>query len=432
MTTEANPKQTGFRRDCLNHELFSTILEGIDKTATLLHCEPHPLDVSSGNMCQSVTSGQTESDSRIIGHCAFCLSYKLPSLKSSQSSHDIVKEKIVVLKSKARHKEMLHYFHTIAPFPNLNDALHKAWHEMLSIYSSDNLEHLELDFVKLNDPVIQTIIPDVYWTFTVEEKDIFVYAIEYFQGPEYSNNSSDWKREDIISILQGLATLHGRYYGCTDVIPENFTQHLNVITKENLAKSVQSTKVLLNEAKISCPAYITDDIYNLALMVIENINQLGEILESCPYTLIHRDCSPNNICIRKVPKAGKSALCLYDWEQAGIGPPQVDLAFFLIFLYPNTDTMNFYVEKYVTFLKEQVLRNKKVDPGKLPEDEFEAKRFHEVLDASMMWLLLKCVTIDVTMWRIFNKKAFFVAILENVTKHVFSVRSKYSFLQTLP
>lgn len=70
-----------------------------------------------------------------------------------------------------------------------------------------------------------------------------------------------------------------------------------------------------------------------AILSIDNIDA---ILAGAPSTLIHNDCNPRNLCLRKHPVQLKEpgevcTLCLYDWELATIDVPQRDLAEFLTF-----------------------------------------------------------------------------------------------------
>ena len=96
---------------------------------------------------------------------------------------------------------------------------------------------------------------------------------------------------------------------------------------------------------------------------ISHIDKINAILADAPCTLIHNDCNPRNICLRKSPLqvSGEScSLCLYDWELAAIDVPQRDLAEFLTFvLMPSTplgvrvELTNFYrckLEQYSNYL----------------------------------------------------------------------------------
>ena len=87
---------------------------------------------------------------------------------------------------------------------------------------------------------------------------------------------------------------------------------------------------------------------------IAYLPQMVAELASAPITLIHNDCNPRNICLRKepttesmnhfqtttpgrVPYSDPRIMCIYDWELATIGVPQHDLAEFLAFtIQPTT------------------------------------------------------------------------------------------------
>ena len=100
-----------------------------------------------------------------------------------------------------------------------------------------------------------------------------------------------------------------------------------------------------------------DLIFSVRVRVMDNaimnINRINSVMVSAPRTLIHNDCNPRNICLRKLSTEqldGESArMCLYDWELATLDVPQRDLAEFLTFtLLPTSTTatrmelMNYY------------------------------------------------------------------------------------------
>ncbi len=83
---------------------------------------------------------------------------------------------------------------------------------------------------------------------------------------------------------------------------------------------------------------------------IDHIPQIWAVLDTAPSTMIHNDCNPRNICLRRntapsvpsvpapppgdadsLPYPDQRSLCMYDWELATIGVPQRDLAEFLAF-----------------------------------------------------------------------------------------------------
>ena len=100
----------------------------------------------------------------------------------------------------------------------------------------------------------------------------------------------------------------------------------------------------------------------MTTQAIDSADSMWKIIDSFPQTLIHNDCNPRNICIRKttsIQGTGGShddprRMCIYDWELARIDVPQHDLAEFLAFvLQPDTSLhkrMEF-IEYYITMLE---------------------------------------------------------------------------------
>ena len=82
---------------------------------------------------------------------------------------------------------------------------------------------------------------------------------------------------------------------------------------------------------------------------ILNIDKMNAILGTAPCTLIHNDCNPRNICLRKSPlhiedKNVACSLCLYDWELAAVDVPQRDVAELLTFILMPTTSMDIRLE----------------------------------------------------------------------------------------
>ena len=101
----------------------------------------------------------------------------------------------------------------------------------------------------------------------------------------------------------------------------------------------------------------------ITLQAIDSADAMWNIFDSFPHTLIHNDCNPRNICIRKAGSAQGTTgshddprkICIYDWELARIDVPQHDLAEFLAFvLQPDTSLQRRMelIEYYITMLEE--------------------------------------------------------------------------------
>ena len=100
-----------------------------------------------------------------------------------------------------------------------------------------------------------------------------------------------------------------------------------------------------------------DLLYRVQLLrtAINHIPQLWVTYENAPKTLVHNDCNPRNLCLRKsslaMPKSNENVpyndprtLCLYDWELARIDIPQRDIVEFLAFVLPPTTNGKFRME----------------------------------------------------------------------------------------
>lgn len=85
----------------------------------------------------------------------------------------------------------------------------------------------------------------------------------------------------------------------------------------------------------------------LVTRFIDNLDQLWQVVESFPQTLVHYDFTPRNVCIRKQePKEDNEhepfsinnktcrLSCIYDWEMATVHAPQHDVVEFLAFALP--------------------------------------------------------------------------------------------------
>ena len=100
---------------------------------------------------------------------------------------------------------------------------------------------------------------------------------------------------------------------------------------------------------------------------IDSADELWKTFDSFPKTLIHNDCNPQNICIRKATSDQGSnsdedlrQICIYDWEMARIDVPQHDLAEFLAFVLPPACSMNkrmelieYYIEMLEKYSKQK-------------------------------------------------------------------------------
>ena len=107
----------------------------------------------------------------------------------------------------------------------------------------------------------------------------------------------------------------------------------------------------------------------MTIQAIDSADAMWKIFDSFPQTLIHNDCNPRNICIRKAASSTQGTteshddprrMCIYDWELARIDVPQHDLAEFLAFvvqpetsLYKRMELIEYYIAMLEQFSKQK-------------------------------------------------------------------------------
>ena len=143
-------------------------------------------------------------------------------------------------------------------------------------------------------------------------------------------------------VLHDLAALHAIHLNKTAKFEAS--TWIDMIPGEKL---VQLWTIFLEAAHSEFPRFWTDKRFKMTNLAIKKFGDIESILMAAPRTLIHNDCNPRNICLRKAETIGggdifstiadSCRLCLYDWELAQIGTPQRDMFEFLSFtLKPST------------------------------------------------------------------------------------------------
>lgn len=90
---------------------------------------------------------------------------------------------------------------------------------------------------------------------------------------------------------------------------------------------------------------------------LANLQNIVSDLDAAPQTMIHNDCNPRNICLRRVaqtstrhgtptecPYEDQRCICIYDWELATINVPQHDVVEFLAFTLPPSTCLDKWLE----------------------------------------------------------------------------------------
>lgn len=379
---ETKPVAKGFSFSDVDKDLVTDILAVYDSTALLQEYSVFEPDFSRGIVSKYASLLDRRKD-RIIGHTAIKITYKLPG------KPDNVQEKVVILKSKITSDELVDFMYIL--FENEDDddkikaAMKKGW-GVLGCHMSD---HREIEFVRLEDDVLKSIQPQCYWGRKNEKQGIFVFAMEYLDNVNFIHPEDlfSMNYKDIVALFSGIAVFHARFFGQTDKIPVNLRQYLSKANKSFLEAGAE-WRTLLKASHSSMPNLVTPTVYRVTMAIIENLGYLGDTLDDFPVALIQQDCSFRNFCLRRDPVPhGKQRLCLYDWEFATIGPPQMDLAYLL----SNTPYQHWkhVMHMYQFCLKEEVKRQ-------CPQflSYLEDGLFFKIFDLCVMYVLIRYTCIS--------------------------------------
>lgn len=133
-----------------------------------------------------------------------------------------------------------------------------------------------------------------------------------------------WQAADYLLATEQMAILHDRFWGLgqdlavypwlTQSLQRNRDIYLNAAMKD--AETLAENQETMLKTHTNVPE-ITEKI-------LENIDQIANVLESSPATLLHGDYWPGNILIHQ-----QGGMTVYDWEDAGIGPAVFDLLGFI-------------------------------------------------------------------------------------------------------
>jgi thiamine kinase-like enzyme len=134
-----------------------------------------------------------------------------------------------------------------------------------------------------------------------------------------------WRRCDIATALDGLASLHAIWYE-REAELRRMPWIGYVQSSAGMAEMSDLWTALAAHAAPAFSSWADPGVVSLQQRLVATIPRWWGDLEAAPQTLIHNDFNSRNVCLRN------SALCAYDWELATIGAPQHDLAEFLCFV----------------------------------------------------------------------------------------------------
>ncbi|KJE95848.1 hydroxymethylglutaryl-coenzyme A reductase [Capsaspora owczarzaki ATCC 30864] len=323
-----NRPEFGFKREYLTDDFFGQVIKREGKLAKWSEL---PVDASS-----SILSDLTKTElSKLVGHFGFAIEYTPTAGTAPKPATSRI-----VVKAKATDEETINMINKIAQACGGRLAAKYEYFKFETGFRKCHIRELALMAMSFEHPVIQRLAPKVYHVNRDDQKEIFVYAMEYLESVSHLNSVDAieiWTPDDIRVALRDIAELHASFLDKADELKK--AEWMDFPTRQRMIQMKELWIELLAHNQREFPDLWTKEIVLVAQRVIDNISFIWAELEQAPRTLCHNDFNPRNVCLKRTP-AGGLQLCLYDWEMSTLHVPQHDVAEFLAFTLPTTTTVD--------------------------------------------------------------------------------------------
>lgn len=278
----------------------------------------------------------------ILTNVAAKISKKLMGFTILQLQHQGLEHKLL-LKSKPLDEDVIKGLHVIAASidPEISDLI-KAYKEVLE-YKNCHLKELEITNFLGHERF--PFMPAYYGKMQNEAREVYFFIQEFLDYSALSlvnaeNHPELWSREHIENVLSVMSGFHNNAgTGEIGVIQEFSAWKALPLYEKLLSVIISERSEFFDVAKLS----------GIVRSMPDWEQEAGEI--DIPRVVIHNDCNPRNIAIRK-----NGAPCIYDWELAVIDFPSRDVVEFLSFVltpdFSETELMsylNFYADLNPTY-----------------------------------------------------------------------------------
>ena len=362
---------------------------------------------------------------KIIGHRAFEVSGK-------RAGSDEVTTQVVALKSKERRMTglagimgMIH--------PDLVKPAAEQSNDKTFPLNTNYLREIRIAERNVNDPILASIQPKVYYTLLDEEKEQFMFISEYLDPSLHDHADAieggagieSWDDESISKVLQDLAGFHGSFYGRQEEVQQFLGCEADMIGCWSRRKDYYSilSQLMFKEY----PLLYNRERVHLVQKLLNDYDGIFEYIQKGRKTLAHWDFTPKNLCTRLKPTEGETYLCAYDWELAHLSPPHIDVVSFLATSLP-IDIDNTQMKKFVEHYRNHLHTNlvSKHDP--LAEATAGLEPFMQMFDRMVMVYILCSLPVYFILSK-FVQFPYFTRLAENLFNYLQSVKSKYVFLE---
>jgi thioester reductase-like protein len=195
------------------------------------------------------------------------------------------------------------------------------------------LEHgaaREVAIYGLDSPGLRAHRPRCLARWADEERESFGLVLERLDGLEVSDvtSASDWTGDRLAAALDGLAAIHADWLDRTSLLAGEPWMERRPCVSQAAAMS-PLWRALADHARPIVRRSGGAALGRIHSELADSVSAWWPTLEAIPSTLIHNDCNPRNLGLRRTPDGLR--LVAFDWELATIGPPARDLAEWLCF-----------------------------------------------------------------------------------------------------
>ena len=267
----------------------------------------------------------------------------------------------------------------------------------LAFFQHSQIRDVQLAKAAMQDPILQAVMPNIYYVKYDNEQDKSFFVMERFNTAIYSHidcieggssfGHDSWTTDAIHHVLAGIATVHAKFLDNITALPEAVRSALLDGTSliSSSAKFMKIETSLLRQRK---PGLLSDFAKETIDKIADNASYIEHTLQRYPKTLVHKDFSNRNCCLRRHPSKGQTYLCAYDWELATLHVPQIDVVQFLSFVLPlqgSVEAIQFHSKFYHKCLLRELCGFQSA--SKTIERVANEKEFYLIFDLCMMIFL---------------------------------------------
>jgi thioester reductase-like protein len=176
--------------------------------------------------------------------------------------------------------------------------------------------------------------PQAYGTIADDASKTWLVALEYVGDMEQADSigaGADWTSRHLESAIRGLAGIHT--YGYRRNVPADRLWLAPATTASEMNALTPLWSALAQSAETQFTQWSASWDPARHRRFIDTAPSWWQRLAELPQTLVHNDFNPRNLAFRRTPQGLR--VCAFDWELAGLGVPQHDLAELLCFVLPT-------------------------------------------------------------------------------------------------